>query len=53
MAGLFDPPKDGVADAITEIREAGIKVVVITGDHSKTAAVSQIPFSLVRVFHVL
>ena len=44
MAGLFDPPKDGVADAIAEIREAGIKVVVITGDHSKTAAVSHLTF---------
>jgi sodium/potassium-transporting ATPase subunit alpha len=43
LVGLFDPPKDGVAGAITEIRGAGIKVIVITGDHSKTAAVCHLP----------
>ncbi len=33
-----DPVRDGVADAIAQCREAGIHVVMVTGDHRSTAA---------------
>ena len=38
FAGLSDPPADGVADTIKAFRQAGIRTVMITGDHRLTAA---------------
>ncbi|MGV8981732.1 HAD-IC family P-type ATPase [Clostridium sp.] len=35
--GLQDPPKEGVQDAITQCKKAGVRVMMITGDYSKTA----------------
>jgi Ca2+-transporting ATPase len=37
MEGMTDPPRAGVADAIAKCRRAGIKVMMITGDHPVTA----------------
>jgi Ca2+-transporting ATPase len=37
LIGFSDPIRDGVADALAECRAAGIRVVMITGDHPTTA----------------
>lgn len=37
FAGMSDPPRPGVAQAIREAHEAGIRVVMLTGDQIKTA----------------
>ena len=37
LVGLQDPVRPGVAEAIEECRSAGVRVVMITGDHAQTA----------------
>jgi Ca2+-transporting ATPase len=37
-AGIIDPPRTEVAAAIAEAQRAGIRIVMITGDHPATAA---------------
>ena len=36
LVGMIDPPRDGIRKAIQECKEAGIKVMIITGDHAIT-----------------
>jgi sodium/potassium-transporting ATPase subunit alpha len=40
LVSLEDPPKHGVREAIGQCRQAGIKVMMVTGDHPLTAEVS-------------
>jgi magnesium-transporting ATPase (P-type) len=37
LAALLDPPRPEVADAVSACHRAGIRVIVITGDHALTA----------------
>jgi len=37
LAGLHDPVREGVAAAVQECREAGVRTVMITGDYPGTA----------------
>ena len=37
LIGMMDPPREGVEEAIRDCRYAGIKTVMITGDHIATA----------------
>ncbi|MCC6831807.1 MAG: cation-transporting P-type ATPase [Thermoleophilia bacterium] len=38
LVALFDPPRAGVADAVARCHAAGIRILVLTGDHGTTAA---------------
>ena len=38
LEGMLDPPRPGVREAIADCAGAGIRVVMITGDHPVTAA---------------
>ncbi|MEM1936523.1 MAG: cation-transporting P-type ATPase [Sulfolobales archaeon] len=37
VLGIIDPPREGVKEAIEAARRAGIRVVMVTGDHKLTA----------------
>ncbi|HEY0665313.1 MAG TPA: cation-transporting P-type ATPase [Gallionella sp.] len=38
LIGLVDPPRPGVADAVATCHRAGVRVIMITGDHPRTAS---------------
>jgi magnesium-transporting ATPase (P-type) len=38
MVGIIDPPRQEAAAAVAEAHRAGVRVVMITGDHPRTAA---------------
>ena len=38
VVGTIDPPRAEAADAVTEAHRAGVRVMMITGDHPTTAA---------------
>ncbi len=48
LAGLEDPPRPEVPAALQKCREAGIKVIMVTGDHPVTALAIAREIGLVR-----
>jgi Ca2+-transporting ATPase len=39
LIGMIDPPRDEARDAVERARRAGVRPIMITGDHPRTAAV--------------
>ncbi|NLM02120.1 MAG: cation-transporting P-type ATPase [Methanothermobacter wolfeii] len=37
MAAMYDPPRDGVGEAVIQCKMAGIRIIMITGDYGLTA----------------
>ena len=37
LMSMIDPPRAAVPDAVAKCRSAGIKVIMVTGDHPDTA----------------
>ena len=53
LAGLEDPPRPEVPEAIITCHQAGIKVIMVTGDHPSTARAIAREIGLVRSEHPL
>jgi sodium/potassium-transporting ATPase subunit alpha len=51
LAGLEDPPRPEVPEALRKCREAGIAVIMVTGDHPSTAQAIGREIGLVRSDH--
>jgi sodium/potassium-transporting ATPase subunit alpha len=48
LAGLEDPPREEVPTAIRQCHEAGIRIIMITGDHPRTAVAIARKIGLIR-----
>ncbi|MGX7011120.1 cation-translocating P-type ATPase [Lactococcus cremoris] len=48
VAGIIDPPREEVKESIRQLHEANINVVMITGDHEKTARAISYDLGIVK-----
>lgn len=48
LVGLQDPLRQGIQDAIDQCRDAGIQVIMVTGDHPRTARAIGRELGLIR-----
>ncbi len=46
LFGMIDPPRKGAAESVLKCRKAGIRTVMITGDHPETA------FAIAKSLHI-
>ena len=51
LMSMMDPPKASVPDAITKVRDAGVKMVMVTGDHPNTAVAIAKSVGLLNLDH--
>ena len=49
LVGMIDPPRPEAQRAVQEAREAGIRTIMITGDHPATAAAIAVELGIVPV----
>ena len=38
ITGIIDPPRKGVKESVAQCKTAGVRVMMVTGDHKRTAA---------------
>ncbi len=48
LIGMIDPPRDEARDAVARAKRAGIRPMMITGDHPRTAAVIAVDLGITR-----
>lgn len=51
LAGMIDPPREEAKEAISVFRHAGVKTVMITGDHVETAFAIAKQLGIARSMH--